>query len=276
MEVESIFRYLATSNVMNEFDSFAIAEESVMEKLVFKVKYFSRLVRQAILDEEGRIASFLHAGDFERLQSTALAKIITTGPIKDREILKKKLVEELKDLFPDNPESVDWLMASPACAQRIQYLQDYNLNPRTVALKLEFFLHDKDHATERRARLASALEAKGLTLRADSRYCQQFISGGIDADIENVVGVMRITSWLFTAKGHVAWSNYAKSLEATFRRAFYLDGLSEDEAFRKAKRSFPVGRPKRRRRRYHDDFDDFYDNFYDHDDYYEDEYIYLL
>jgi hypothetical protein len=67
--------------------------------------------------------------------------------------MKEKLVEELKEIFRDNPESVDWLMASPACAQRIKYLQDYSMNPRTVALKLEFFLRDKDNAEDVRRAL---------------------------------------------------------------------------------------------------------------------------
>jgi hypothetical protein len=228
-----------------------ILEYSTLNKVVFAVKAFSDLVRRVLLAEAVSIRSFLHAGDLKKISTSAAARYFIADAASG-ETRKQALAAELHRLLPE--DSVQWLLQSPACAQRLRYMQDYALDPSTTAKKMVFFFSDRENADERRERLHESLQKKGLQLRGDSNLCNQYITGKLDADLEEIVGIMRITGWLFEIHGHVAWSNYAKPLEATFRLAMYQEGLSADDAFVKAKASFPSSwkAPKPKKRRHYD------------------------
>jgi hypothetical protein len=54
--------------------------------------------------------------------------------------------------------------------------------------------------------LQYALKARGLRLRADSRFCQDFIAGRTLASLDEVVATMGLTAYLFDTGGHRMWS----------------------------------------------------------------------
>jgi len=96
----------------------------------------------------------------------------------------------------------------PGGARGGLYLDETLENLRSIVL---------DDDDERKYKLASVLKARRLRLRADSSFCNSFITGNTDASIGEVVATMRITAYLFRL-GHAYWSQNATYLEGHMRR----------------------------------------------------------
>jgi ribosomal protein L12E/L44/L45/RPP1/RPP2 len=92
------------------------------------------------------------------------------------------------------------------------------------------------------------MRARGLTVRADSNFCSSFINSVEDVDADEVVAVMALTKKQFD-HNHITWSQNHENVEGILRDGVWQQGLSWDEALRKA-----VAAIKPHRRRYHRGF----------------------
>ena len=68
----------------------------------------------------------------------------------------------------------------------------------------------------RRAQLIAELQSHGLSLRPDSRFCSQYITGETNASLQEVVATMKLTAFLFS-RGHRTWSNWHNVLEGKMK-----------------------------------------------------------
>ena len=80
-----------------------------------------------------------------------------------------------------------------------------------------------ENREQRRSRLIAELKKRGVPFRADSKFCQAYISGTADACAEQVVATMEITRKLFRY-GHRTWSENV-SLNNMHDERAYVDRL---------------------------------------------------
>lgn len=116
-----------------------------------------------------------------------------------------------------------------ALALRIPEVTQYmNNGTLSKALVIEACSQESDRLEERRqvsaqqaplrrSELKVELEAHGLNLRRDSRFCQDYITGETNASLQEVVATMKITSFLF-ARGYLTWSKWHSEFEREMRR----------------------------------------------------------
>ncbi|CAM9475295.1 unnamed protein product, partial [Chrysoparadoxa australica] len=123
-------------------------------------------------------------------------------------------------------------MTGAPCRSRHSTYQRYGLDVEEQALKMKSFWETRKDAKSRREILKVALEEKGLQLRGDIRFCSAFIAGE-DVDLEEVVGIIKLTRRLFDVS-RMTWSHYYGAAERAFREALHGDGLGLEEAIQKA------------------------------------------
>ena len=66
----------------------------------------------------------------------------------------------------------------------------------------------------RRALLKRELQSHNMTLRGDSKFCQQFINGDVTNSVQEVVATMKISAFLFRTGGHRCFSENHELLKA--------------------------------------------------------------
>ncbi|CAM9466567.1 unnamed protein product, partial [Chrysoparadoxa australica] len=115
-------------------------------------------------------------------------------------------------------------MTSGPCRRRRVAYRRYSLGAEEQALKMKSFWETRKDAKSRREILKAALDERGLDLRSDSQFCNAFIHGHEDVDLEEIVGIMDLTGQLFDVS-HVAWSQYHEDAERAFREAMFGEGL---------------------------------------------------
>jgi len=72
------------------------------------------------------------------------------------------------------------------------------------------------YGAQRRGELLVELASKGLSLRSDSLFCKEYISGESNACVEEVVATMEMTNYLFMFS-HRVWSRLHHSWEKRMR-----------------------------------------------------------
>ena len=77
----------------------------------------------------------------------------------------------------------------------------------------EILRYESQSPDQRKAALKECLEQNGCSLRSDSSFCNQFISGTAFATVQEVTAVMIITRELFK-HSHVAWSQLRSQYES--------------------------------------------------------------
>eukprot|EP00210_Caulerpa_lentillifera_P009593 g9150.t1 len=187
-------------------------------------------MRTAFTAEGSRIMSMLRPIDRQKLKaSTVLNDVLDQYQNRDAKgILFKKLEEKVGSAIARD------IMRHSACEQRINRGGDET----EVANKLIEFWESKDNKALRQANLEDALQAQGLHLREDSRFCKEYINGRIDVDLDEIVGIMMITSHLFDIS-YVAWSTYSDDCERKFRQCLIDEQLALDQAVSRALNMIP-------------------------------------
>jgi len=98
----------------------------------------------------------------------------------------------------------------------------------------------------RKTELLTALQSYGISLRADSKFCNSFINGRSLASADEVAATMKITNFLF-GYGHRMWSNYHNSCESSLSSFVLNEGMSWSQACTATMKKY------RGRMAYHDD-----------------------
>lgn len=138
---------------------------------------------------------------------------------------------------------VERMMSCPAMKTRIRRCMEYAHDPETVSRKMAAFWLTRTDRKHRRQILQSAMGKKGLQIRADSVYCHDFVYGGIDVDLDEIVGIQYITRELFDLGGPRFWSANHDTCESAFRQALLENGNDIDNSI-----NIGLGKCTRRRR----------------------------
>jgi hypothetical protein len=83
--------------------------------------------------------------------------------------------------------------------------------------------------SERKLKLIEELSKFNIPFREDSKLCKLFIDGNINKSLEEVVSIIRITTFLFTFS-HVAWSRNHDEYEEKMRTLVYKYDMSFKDA----------------------------------------------
>eukprot|EP00210_Caulerpa_lentillifera_P006972 g6667.t1 len=213
---------------------------------------FREIMRTVFFMEGNRILLMLSPVNRTRLECTVLADVLAQFRERNLQFLVLQKLQFCVDI--DTAKQI-WNL--PACQKRIERGGDES----KLATELIAFWKTKDDPKQRREDLQSALEAHGLTLRTDSVFCREYINGKIDADLDEIVGIMMITSRLFEIS-HVAWSQYRHRCEAKFRDCLLGEELTLEQSITRALKKVPENLPDHirnpRRHQFSDSDDDSY------------------
>lgn len=172
--------------------------------------------------EHANIACFLSPED-RRVAGRALPQFLTAEKQSRRTFLPRVAIE-LETLGVSAADVVSLLKTS----SRIRKGQLFCLDACIVAVKLKRYLDTRDDSRLRERELKAAMNERNLGIRDDSKFCADYISGKVDVDLQEIVGVMWLTDYLFEAggrfDGHIAFSEYSDTVQSKFRQCLHSYG----------------------------------------------------
>lgn len=171
-----------------------------------------------LYDDEMRAYVDKGKGSLDAIRQTALER----KRVRDLELAKVAAIAKRRKCVKEWASSV---RTSHALCERNVVVRAYiydNVGDENSVLRA--CLEEKEaldsrrrQSANRRAELIEELRSQGLTLRSDSRFCSQYISGETNASIEEVVATMLLTNHLF-GYSHRVWSRFHDSFETSMRR----------------------------------------------------------
>ncbi|KAJ3283846.1 hypothetical protein HDU79_008738 [Rhizoclosmatium sp. JEL0117] len=94
---------------------------------------------------------------------------------------------------------------------------------------IEYAESSKKTSVGRRIELREALEKQNLTLRNDSKFCEEYIRGLVCVELAEVVAITKLTCTLF-AYHHTVWSEFREEKEEEVRELVFGGGMGWMEA----------------------------------------------
>lgn len=180
---------------------------------------------------EERIASSFVSAD-HAFASTAAPTLLQNHKKKRRTRLK----EQLKRL--GGITDIDALLVDEAVSSRLMRFDYFGWDEIAVARKLHEFHSTRGDPKARREMLTKALAAQDLSMRghlaSTSALLRSFTRSRIDRDLDEIVGIVRISVHLNKLGGYGAWEAQHEAMEETFRRLLHFECLGLKESYEKS------------------------------------------
>ncbi|CAM9644778.1 unnamed protein product, partial [Pylaiella littoralis] len=200
---------------------------------------------QTMSDIFWRTKRVIHRVFSHEILSSAITSFLCPAEVKNMKSLvcsakrdacdaRRRLRRELLKL--GGIPNVSKLLEDAATSERVTRYERYSvcLDAVAVAKKLHEFHRLRGDPQARREMLSKALKAEGMSIRGDSAFCRDFVSGSTDVDLDEIVGRLKLAKHLFELGGHRTWSTHREAANGKFKELYHMEGLDMKEAFEKS------------------------------------------
>lgn len=146
--------------------------------------------------------------------------------------LKENL--ELLGGIPD----IDEFIADEAVSDRLKRFDEFGLDEVAVARKLHDFHNTRGDSAARKALLREAMAAQDVSTGglygSTANLVNRFLKGSIDLDVEEVVGIAKISLHLIKIGGYHTWVTKHEAVEDTFKTFLHFECLGLKDSYEKS------------------------------------------
>ena len=184
-----------------------------------------RRVNLAFHLEGMRIMHMLSDEDRQKLVDTPLADVLEEFKKRDARLL---ILSALRERVPD--EVAMEILQDPACQSRVSIGGEET----ALAGKLLEFWNERGQVAARRQRLELAFDDYDMQLRDSCPFCNAYIEGKVDADVDDVIGISVIGSRLNGRRKE--FGKYLPACEEELRNGLHRSAVPLKEAVHRAMR----------------------------------------
>lgn len=147
-----------------------------------------------------------------------------------------RLTESLEEL--GGIPNIDAFLADEAVSGRLKRFDDYGSDEVAVARKLHEFHGTRGNSAARKAALKQAMAAHDVSTHghygSTASLVHHFVKGSVDLDLDEVVGIAKISLHLSKLGGYRAWEMKHEAVEEKFRTFLHFECLGLKDSYEKS------------------------------------------
>jgi len=133
---------------------------------------------------------------------------------------------------------IDACLSDEAVSDRLTMLEEFGLDEATVARKLHEFHKTRGDFAARRALLRNTMAAHDVStfgyLGTTTGLVNRFLEGSIDVDVDEVVGIAKISLHLNKIGGYHTYLSEHKAVEKKFKTFLHFECLGLKDSYEKS------------------------------------------